>query len=470
MRRLFPLAVLLVLGCAPPPTPQELVAKTSTDVQDFWKQALATARITNTMRVRDEFFTNIEGLQKSTPSSRPTIPEATGSEDTFADVSIITTRVFTDANVTVRGGSQLTFRLTGKDLCTPLHGFLAPDSKCVANVDNLKMAVRADAGSNGVTVTWLLNDTIELGSVEILTGTAVAVKVDLGNAQKASEFVNATLGQDSPFTRLTFVGAGKVEARLRKWGPSDFEASLSILSDVSGTVTDENGFSRSGKSPARSPLIAGRIDGIQKVLTATVDVGSSEFRGLWSDFFDSKLKTPMTWALAGLTLKAMLKDGGDRTVTGISFGDAASTLKYAETTVASVDLNPLDKRRFDLAITTGSGGLDAFTVRPAILGTLALTLQTVANAGSNIDSALLNSTYEYDFTASDKTPQFELIRPTQNINAGWKITDGNFSLSSPSFSPAQTFTAPNCMTFRSGGPLMPNQSPLLELFTPQPCP
>lgn len=471
MRRHLPFALLGVffLACGKPPTPEELAAQTTTDVEDFWKEAVATARITNTMQVRDELFSNIEGVQRYPGSSRPTIPDSSTTTEAFGDFRTIATRVFKEGNVTERGGTMLTFRVTGMDFCTPVHGTSTASSTCVANVDKLKLLIRASAGSSGTDLTLLLNETIELGTVQIQKGVSFGVTVDLGNAQKASEFVNTTLGRDSPFTRLTFVAAGKVEAKLKKWGPSDFEATVSFLSDVSGTVTDDVGYTRSGKSPSRAPLASARIDGPNKTLTASVDVGATEYRGIWADFFDYKIKSPMTWTLAGLTLRASAKDGGARTVTGLSFGDGSSTLKFGEVVVAAFDFNPNAKRQVDLELSTGGSGLDALTVRPGISSTVALTLQAVANAGQQVDATLLNSTYQYVLSASDNAPQFELTRVTQSQDGAWKLTHGSVALSTPAGGSTRTFNAVSCMTFRTRQ-LMSNENALLDLFTTFPCP
>src|SRR5439155_26710317 len=98
----------------------------------------------------------------------------------------------------------------------------------------------------------------------------LAVTINLGNAQKATEFVNATFGTDSPFRDLTLVGTGRVEARVTKRGESDFEGTVSFLTDLSGTVTDNNGFSRSASSPARTPAFSARIDRPTLALTASL--------------------------------------------------------------------------------------------------------------------------------------------------------------------------------------------------------
>lgn len=470
MRRLLSLTLLPVLlfACGKPPTPEELAASTTQDLEDFWKEAVATARLTNTMQVRDEMFANIEGLQRFPSMTRPTIPDSSGSNEAISDMKVITSRVFSETNVIQRGGTSITFRLTGKDLCTPVKGNFNADQRCIDNTDKLKISLRATAGSAGIDITLLLNDAIELGTVTVAKGISVGVVVDLGSAQKASEFVNQTLGNDSPFTQLTFVGEGKVEVKLRKHGTSDFEASVSFLSDVSGTVTDNNGITRSGKSPMRSPLTSARIDGPNKTLTAVVDVGPTEFRGRWSDFFSSKLTDAMTWSLSGLTLKATAKDGAERTVTGISTGEGPSTLKFGEVVVASFDLNTNLRRKFDLDVSTGSSGLVAITARPGITSTLAFTLQPLANAGQQIQAELLNTTYQWDFTSTDQAPKIELTRSTQSTDGAWKLVNGTVSLSSPGGGSARVFNAVTCMNFRTAQ-LTSQQNPLLDVFTTQTC-
>src|SRR5438094_627635 len=120
MRQIISIALvaLCLAACGRAPTPEELASQTSTEAESFWKEAIVTARITNTMKVRDEFFTNIEGLERYPSSDRPTIPDASKTDDFFSDLKVFATRIFTEANVVDRGGSQMVFRVSGVDICT----------------------------------------------------------------------------------------------------------------------------------------------------------------------------------------------------------------------------------------------------------------------------------------------------------------------------------------------------------------
>ncbi len=449
MRKLLFVVPLLVLACAKPPTPEELAKQTADDLDSFWQEAVATARVTNTMAVRDELFTDIEGMQRYPSSSRPTIPDSSTTNDAFDDLRVLTKRVFTQANVTESGGSTITFRVTGTDLCTPLRGSFNADTTCVKNVDSLKLAVRAVGGTNGLDVTLLVNDKIEIGTVEILKGVSVSATVDLANAKGASEFVNSTLGQSSPFRKLTFDGSGKIEVKLKKYAASDFEATVSFLSDLKGTITDDNGFTRSGSAASRTPAIALRVSGPDKSVSATIDLGASDFHGIWSDFFDYQLKQPMVWSLSGLTVKAKVKDGDARTAT-VSTGSGANTLSYAGQNVVTASLNPDAKNSFDIALSTGASGLSAVTVKPGITFALAFNLQPVKTAGSQIDDALLNSTYTYALTANDGAPKFELNKTSKTIDASWQLVNGAATLTGSSTGSPRVFTGPQCVAFRQG--------------------
>jgi len=452
---------LLSSACGKPPTPEELAEQTSTDVDNFWQEAVATARITNTMTVRDELFTTLEGLQRYPSSSRPVLPDSSTTSDAFADFKVLAKRVFSQANLLESGGTTARFRISGNDVCTPLRGNFNVDTTCVKNVDSLKMAIRAVGGTAGVDLTFLVNDTIEVGTVQILKGVSVSATVDLANARAASEFFNSSLGMESPFRSVTFDGTGKVEVKLKKFGPSDFEASVSFLTALTGSITDNQGFTRSGASAARSPVFALRIEGPAKSVTTTVDVGASEFRGLWSDFFDDKLKSPMFWALSGVGVKAAVKDGGARTAT-IWVGGGGNTLSFGNDQVVSFTLNPNAQNRFDLDFSTGSSGLSAVTVRPGILAALAFNLQPVAAAGSmSIDPAILNATYSYDLASSDNAPKLELTKPTMMLDASWRLTNGKLTLSG-SGTP-RVFTGPQCVAFRQSS-LSTGMNPLLDFW------
>src|SRR4051794_32392753 len=89
---------LLAFGCASPPTPEQLAKTTADDLDNFWQEAVATARITNTMAVRDELFTNLEAMQRYPSSSRPVIPDSSETNNAFDDLRVLTKRVFTQAN------------------------------------------------------------------------------------------------------------------------------------------------------------------------------------------------------------------------------------------------------------------------------------------------------------------------------------------------------------------------------------
>jgi hypothetical protein len=447
MRHIWLVVPLAILACAKQPTPEELAKKTADDLDTFWQEAVATARVTNTMSSRDELFSDIEGMQRYPSTTRPTIPDSSSTNEAFDDLRVLTKRVFTEANVIDKGGSQITFRVTGTDLCTPLRGSFNASTSCVKNVDSLKIALRAVGGTNGIDVTLLFNDKIEIGTAEILTGSSVSVAVDLANAKAASEFVNSTLGQDSPFRDLTFDGSGKLEVKLKKWATSDFEATISFLSDLKGTVTDNNGFTRSGSAAAKSPAVALRVNGTEKSVSGTIDFGASDFHGMWSDFFDYKLKDAMVWTLSGLTVKAKVKDGDARTAT-FALGSSANTLSFGGQNVVSVTLNPGAKNGFDVVLSTGNSGLSAATVSPGITFALNFNLQAVKNAGSQIDDALLNSLYTYELSAGDSAPKFELNKISKTIDASWQLTNGTLSLTGSNNGNPRSFTGPQCIAFR----------------------
>jgi hypothetical protein len=455
--------VVLVVGCTKPPTPEELAEQTASDLDAFWQEALATARITNVMKVRDEFWTNIEGLQRNPPSSRPVIPDSSFSNDLVADAKVLTKRVFTSANVTQQGTSSISFRVTGTDLCTPLRGGVTADTRCVTQIDKLKLAIRVSGINGGYQMELLVNDTLPVGTVQIVKGVSVAATADLANARPAAEFINSTLGMDSPFSGTTMDGAGTVEGKLFKHGPSDFEVTVTFSTDLSGTLTDNRGVTRSAKSAARNPVFALRIDGQNKHITSTIDIGSSEYRAVWSDFFYSnpQLTTPMIWALSGGTLKADLKDDGPRSFTGIGVGQGANTLSFGNDVVASVTLNPSSQNRFDLDFGSGSSGLYAVTVRPGIAFNLSFNFQVVANAGmTGIDQNLLSSSFLYELSSSDQAPKFELNRPATNIDASVKLANGTVTLSGNG-SP-RAFSAVSCMAFRNY--LSSGMNPFLDIW------
>jgi hypothetical protein len=457
---------LSLAACGHVPTPEELATQTTADLESFWKEAVATARITNTMKVRDDFFTSIEGMQRYPESSRPTIPDSSSTESTISDLKVFANRIFTQANVIQQGGSTMEFKVTGAALCTPTSGTGSADSTCVSNVDKLNISVRVVGGSSGLDVTLLLNQTTEVGTVEWITGQSFSVTVDLANAQGASEFVNASLGQDSPFRNLTFVGSGKVQVVLAKRGGTDFETSVNALSDLSGSVTDNDGFTRSGSTPARSPLFYARVSGPTNTLTANVDVGSSAYRGKASDMiFDYNDNTPVSWALSGLTFSASAADDGPRGVSNITAGSGVSTLAYGNQTVASFELNPDMGHKLDVDVTTGAGGLALFTAKPGLSAALVFDFQALPNA-SQYNSDVQNATYSYALTSSGQPPQVELTRATQTSDGTLKLSTGSLSLSSPSDGNPRNFTAVSCLQWGASQ----TSNGLLDVFSTVNCP
>jgi hypothetical protein len=342
---LFSILVLAV-GCGAP-TPKEVAEQASDDVRQLVRDALATGNQTNNWKSIDDAFVN--------GGTRPKVPEASSADSSLDLYAKFATRIFDEKNVVSSGGGATVFGLTGTLLCSGPDGTTRPDSKCVTQIDSLKLQLKV---SGGLDLTLLVGpEALQPLTLRLRAKKSIAVEYDYAQVEKALVFVNSTLTTDSPFNGLGVVAKGKLEWKLEKNGADDFTLSQSVLEALSIEVTDKMGISRGGSLEARSPMLALRVEGPARKITATVDVGRAEYHGLYRDLFGVKGNAPGVLSIAGLTGQLIFEDGKTHSLKGLGIGNGQTFLSYAGKNVFTLDFNRDSGRKVDLSWATSVAGV-----------------------------------------------------------------------------------------------------------------
>lgn len=449
------------------PSPEDIAAKTGNDIEELVKGSITTARYTNSMQTRDEALTSI-GISSS--DTRYQVPEASSTDQSFADWKILTGRIFREENIIDRPAGAVVFALKGVDLCTPLRSAEPADPRCVQDIDRAQLALR---GSGDVDLTLLVGpNRYEPVVLRVRSKQSLAVEIDLAQATLASDYLQTIFNQGSgPVT--TTSGSGKVELKLERHADTDYSLRLSILEDVTVRVTDPDGIARVFTSKATQPLASLRVDGAARRISTELNAGPTEYQGLWSDWYSSasvSLRTPMVASLSGFHWSAVLQDGQNSHTVNVGLGSGQSSLTFAGQKVFALDLNESLGRRLEMEWTKSAAGAPLLKIKPGLHAQLFFKLQPVKDAGDSVSDDLLNATYAYSFLEqSGQVPSLEVLKPSNDgtWQGGVRLVSGQLTLSSnnPGL-PSRSFSAGTCLTGFNGQ----STNSMLDLFSAAACP
>ncbi|HYO67625.1 MAG TPA: hypothetical protein VEU33_16235, partial [Archangium sp.] len=302
---------------------------------------------------------SIISLAEESPLPVPGAPdEATSQAQAALVEKYLRERIFIEANVEETQGSSTTFRITGEDLCSDGSTPAAP--ACVAEVDRYELRIRAtNKGNNALELELLFGpDRSEPLSLSF-TDVRVGMIVDLGG-------VKGTVNHLSPETKLPRVMVGRVELALTSKGPQDVEFQTSILDALSvewDTAAGAYAFSSAKASPL-TEMKVWRKDGANRARVA-LNLGTTEIRTPYSGTKAELAGKQYVASLSGLSYAMEAQEGSEAlTVAHLGLGKAQSYLAIGDHKLATVDLNALSGRHFDLHVAKGTDGRAVLSVRP----------------------------------------------------------------------------------------------------------
>jgi hypothetical protein len=289
----------------------------------------------------------------------PGVPDETTSQAQAALVEkYLRERIFIEANVEETKGSSTTFRITGEDLCSDGSTVAAPE--CVAEVDKYELRIRAtNKGNEGLDLELLFGPNRSEPLSLSFTDVRVGMTVDLGGVKDTVKYLN-------PETELPRVMVGRVELALTSKGPQDVELQTSVLDALSVEWDSAEGayaFSTAKASPL-SELKVWRKDGANWARIA-LNLGTTEIRTPYSGTKAELSGKQYVASLSGLSYAMEAQEGSEAlTLAHIGLGQAQSYLAVGSHKLATVDLNALSGRHFDLHVAKGTDGVAVLSVRP----------------------------------------------------------------------------------------------------------
>ncbi|HZH75860.1 MAG TPA: hypothetical protein VEY88_07505 [Archangium sp.] len=366
------------VGCQPPaPEPEdvaEVTAKRSGDLVRNLGSSMRTLSNLSALKTLTDVTSSVGGfgnvggglqgmsitrMAEEAPLPLPGVPDETTSQAQAALVEkYLRERIFIEANVEETKGSSTTFRVTGEDLCSDGSTLATPE--CVAQVDKYELRIRAtNKGNDGLDLELLFGPNRSEPLSLSFSDVRVGMIVDLGGVKDTVKYVN-------PETELPRVMVGRVELALTSKGPRDLEFQTSIL-DALSVEWDMAAGTYAFSTAKASPLTETKVwqkDGANWARVA-LNLGTTEIRIPYSGKKAAFAGKPYVASLSGLSYAMEGQEGSEAlTLSRLGLGQAQSYVALGEHKLATVDLNALSGRQFDLRVEKGADGLAVLSVQP----------------------------------------------------------------------------------------------------------
>jgi hypothetical protein len=383
----------------------------------------------------------VEDLQET----RDEIDEAIGEL-----VEVLRERVFTPENLESEDATSATYRLGASFYCdsddvevpvTPGGTPVAPapsgpDPDCVEQANRWQTRVRLSSPSEGdVDVQILVSSERRNPATIELHRDHVAVVADLGEYLAA---VRAT-GQD---TGEIVDLEGTVAIELRKNAELDYSLRYGVREAVHfASVDEDDGNTVDVSLGASFPVMDIRLDGNQRKLTGTYDLGTlgvtlplENFHGdddgsISVDPSGNPLppEAPYTGTidafLAGIEGSVTLDGTNDELrLVNLGLGDESSTVKYDGQLIAQLDVNPDANRHFDVLAKKVDDEHTTLTFAPGLDARVLLNFAPLASQIPDLPDYLLGDTIRAFFSGADPTiepsdGQVKVVTGTLNLTS-----------------------------------------------------
>jgi hypothetical protein len=385
-------------------------------------------------------------------------------------------RILADANLESKSDDQATYLLAGDPTCRalpqdgdPPGTVTALDAHCVDQLTRLVVRVVLTADGDGVRLTVLVGpDRLEL-SAFVIHSDLLAVEVDLAQAYAASQYIDDTLGTDSPMDMTRFEAlAGTLRLSLHKDGLSKVTGSLSVLNAIHVATRDSAGSPGPDVTLAASdPTLAVTADGVNQALTSTVDVRAIDVLTDWDPKGIVAANRDLHVAIGGFTGQSTFTENSDAIVSK-GFGIGASSVSVRGARIFDLGLNPNDSHRFDATVTLDAAGNTQVAITPRFDLALGFHLGLVASDFSNQPpSYLLDETYRILLDNGGAAASVAAAPATSTYGGGLKVTAGTLTISSTAATTPVIVPAGQCLA--GGGTAAPGAHPLLGQLSAVDC-
>jgi hypothetical protein len=411
------------------------------------------------------------------------MPSLSTTEEQFDDTADqlkawLQDRVLADANLESKTEDEATYLLNGDPTCRalpragdPTGTIPALDTHCTGQLNKLQVRLVLRADGDGVRLTIKVGpDRLELSSL-VIHSDLLAVEMDLAKAYTASQFIDQTLGTDSPMGGTQFDAlTGAVRFSLQKNGDKKVTFAVAVLAPlhVAGKRSDGT-LGPEMKLAATDPVLSLIADGIMQTATVKLNVGALDVWTNWNVTGTTAAPNrDLHVAVGALTGETTFQEGIDE-LSAKGLGIGATAVQVRANTIFDLGLNPNDMRRFDLKVTLDAAGEPRFEITPLFDLSLGFHLGLVANDLSNPPpSYLVDETYSLRLD-NGGAPATVLAAPaTATFAGGVKVGPGTLTLSSSKVTDPITVPAGKCLTGVSMPPA--GAHPILGVLMVVDCP
>jgi len=340
---------------------------------------------------------------------------------------------------------------------------------CVDQLTKLQVRVLLRADGDGVRTTVVVGpDRLEL-SAFIIHSDLLAVETDLAKSYQASQYVDQTLGDDSPMDMTRFEAlSGRVRSSLHKDGEKKVTFAESILNAIHVATVDSSGaLGPDVKLGASDPTIALTADGVAQALTLKVATGALDVAGKWDPKGGAPANRDLHVAIGPLTGETTFTEGDDR-LRSQGIGIGSTTVSVHDAQVFDLGLNPSDGHKFDLTVSLNDAGEPRYEVTPRYDLSLGFHFGLVASEFSSPPASyVLDEDYEIRLEGSAPAT-VEAVAANGAFGGGLKVVAGVLTLSSNKATEPVTVPAGKCLT---GGATPPaGAHPVLGKLAVADCP
>jgi hypothetical protein len=387
-------------------------------------------------------------------------------------------RILTDTNLESKDSDGAVYLLHPDPTCRPLPADGDPpgtlpdvDAQCADDLTKLPIRIQLTPDGDGARFGILIGPArLEL-SAFIVHSDLLAVETDLDQAKRATDYINATLGDKSPMsgTQTTRL-AGRVRYSVHKDGDQKATFAIGVLADIDIATADANGAPgteiKIGKSEDLFSLTG---DGVAKTLTVSVDLARTDVFGTWDPKGTGVKNSDAHFSLGGLTGQSTLTENQkDLTVKGLGIGETFEEVRGNR--IFDLNLNPDDMRRFDLHVTMNADGLPRFEVTPRFDLALGYHYAPIASDFVTAPSSyLLDDTLGFNLVNGGAPAAIQaLASNATGFAGGIRVEAGTLTISSASASQALTVPTGKCLTGNASPPA--GSHPVLGALSVVDCP
>lgn len=365
-------------------------------------------------------------------------------------VEVLRERVFTPENLESEDATSATYLLGASFYCdesddavvpAPTPGGTpapqvetGPDPDCIEQANRLQTRLRLSSPSDGnVDVELLISSERRNPATIELHRDHVGLVLDLGEYLAA---VRAT-GQD---TGEIVALDGVVAAELRRNAELDYSLRYGVRKNVHfASVGEDTGETTDVSLGASFPVVELRLDGNQRKLTGSYDLGTLGVTLPLENFHDDDdvsvgvngelpaPEAPYTGTidafLAGIEGSVTLDGTNDELrLVNLGLGEQSSTVKYDGQLIAQLDVNPDQNRHFDVLAKKVDDEHTTLTFAPGLDARVLLNFAPLASQIPDLPDYLLGDTIRAFFSGDSPTiepshGQVKVVSGTLNVTS-----------------------------------------------------